>query len=39
VSPVASLSEALAITLHDATPRDDHLAVGERGSDGPRLTH
>jgi len=39
VSPVESLSEALAITLHDATLRDGHLAAGERGGDGARLTH
>jgi ATP-dependent Lon protease len=39
VSPVESLSEALAITLHDATLRDGHLAAGARGGDGARLTH
>jgi ATP-dependent Lon protease len=39
VSPVESLSEALAITLHDATLRDGHLAAGERGGEGARLTH
>ena len=38
VSPVESLSEALAITLDDATLRSGHLAAGERG-DGARLTH
>jgi ATP-dependent Lon protease len=39
VSAVESLSEALAITLHDATLRDGHLAAGERGGGGARLTH
>ncbi len=39
VSPVESLSEALAITLHDATLRDGHLAAGARGGEGARLTH
>jgi ATP-dependent Lon protease len=39
VSAVESLSEALAITLDDATLRDGHLAAGTRGGDGARLTH
>jgi hypothetical protein len=39
VSAVESLSEALAITLDDATLRDGHLAAGTRGGDGARLTN
>ena len=39
VSPVESLSEALAITLHDATLRDGHLAAGRARGDGAQLTH
>ncbi|HEX3483341.1 MAG TPA: endopeptidase La [Kofleriaceae bacterium] len=39
VSPVESLSEALAITLHDATLRDGHLAARKRSDDGARITH
>jgi ATP-dependent Lon protease len=39
VSPVESLSEALAITLRDATLRDGHLAAAARGRDAARITH
>jgi ATP-dependent Lon protease len=39
VSPVDTLAEALAITLRDTSLRDGHLAFGERGADGARLTH
>ncbi len=39
VSAVDALSEALAITLHDTTLRDGHLAIAGRGGDGARLTH
>jgi ATP-dependent Lon protease len=39
VSPVESLGEALAITLHDAALRTGHLAAGERTGDGAQLTH